>query len=178
MNAPADLPVPAPAQGWPGTAVLSGVVLGTALQLQQGALWAWPAYGAAAAAGLLALAWAGWSRRAARWPPLRTAAALLGAAAVAGALCGLRALVFLASALAPSLEGRDLQVTGVVAAMPQLRESGLRLRLAVESAHGGGQPVALPGLIDLAWYATGQGATRAGRRRPCARASAGASPCA
>ena len=53
----------------------------------------------------------------------------------------------------PGAGGRDLRVTGIVAAMPQRTESGLRLRLAVESAATpDGQPVALPALVDVSWY--------------------------
>ncbi len=107
----------------------------------------------------------------------------LVAMALAFGLCGLRATVFLdRGAGNPALEGRDLQVTGVIAAMPQARETGLRLRLAVESARSdGAPPYACRPLVDLAWYAGGAagdaGAGRAGRdapRPPCMRASAGA----
>lgn len=135
---------------WPGTPALLGVVLGTALQLQQGALLPAPAYGAALALGLLGLAAAWWRRG-------RGAAALagLGTAALAWGLCGLRAGAFLAGALAPQLQGQDLRVTGVIAAMPQVRADGVRLRLAVESALQDGQAVRLPELIDLTWYAQG-----------------------
>ena len=141
---------------------LAGGVAGTALQLQQAALWPWPVY-----AGTLALAAAGcWLARRWAW------AAALAAAVFAWSLCGLRAAVFLVGALAPQLEGRDVEVTGVIAAMPQMREAGLRLRLAVESAALDGTPVQVPPLIDLAWYARGLGeqapvalpAVRAGER--------------
>ncbi|NMM82631.1 DNA internalization-related competence protein ComEC/Rec2, partial [Acidovorax sp. SRB_14] len=60
---------------------------------------------------------------------------------------------FAAQALAPALEGRDIRVTGVVAAMPQPIAAGLRLRLAVESAQLDGAAVRVPPLIDLGWYA-------------------------
>lgn len=153
---------PAPARGaghWHLPAALAGGLLGVALQLQQAALWPWPAYAAALLMSLLMGAWLamswGGSRRARRG---RGAAALLAGMLLLWGLCGLRATAFLAGALAPGLEGRDLQVTGVVAAMPQQRETGLRLRLAVESARLGGAPVQLPARIDLAWYAAGLGA--------------------
>lgn len=133
---------------WPGALV--GSLLGVALQLQQREPWPWPAY-----AGTLALALLGacLARKAARPGVFVWAAAAL----LMWSVCGLRAAVFLAGALAPQLEGRDLQVTGVVAAMPQPREGGLRLRLAVESARLEGAPVRLPALIDLTWYAGGPG---------------------
>ena len=130
--------------------VLAGALLGTALQLQQGALWPAPVY-----VGTLALAlagaWLAW-----RLPRLR-AGLWLPAALLAWSLCGLRALAFLAGALAPQLEGQDIRVTGVIAAMPQPREGALRLRLAVESAQRAGVPVQLPPLIDLSWYAAAPG---------------------
>lgn len=134
---------------WRLPAALAGWLLGTALQLQQAALWPLPAY-----AGTLALAlagaWLAW--RVPRWRAL----AWLIAALLAWSLCGLRAGAFLAGALAPQLQGQDLRVTGVVAAMPQERETGLRLRLQVESALLGGAPVQVPALMDLSWYAQGR----------------------
>src|SRR5690606_34904505 len=67
----------------------------------------------------------------------------------------LRAGHFAAQALPSELEGRDIRVTGVVAAMVQPIDAGVRLRLAVESAQIDGTPVRLPPLIDLGWYAGG-----------------------
>src|SRR5574337_943928 len=135
----AAVPVSGPApRRWHLPAALLGAVLGVALQLQQAALWPWPAYAALFGAGLLVLAV--WARR--RW---HGGGVLLVAMALLYGLCGLRAAAFLAGALAPDLEGRDLRVTGVIAAMPQSRETGLRLRLAVESARLDGAPVRVPG---------------------------------
>lgn len=53
--------------------------------------------------------------------------------------------------LAPELEGRDLEVVGVVASLPAPGERAVRFELDVESA-----PVRLPRKILLSWY--GQGA--------------------
>ena len=145
-------PLPArqagPVGGWP--LLLSGAVAGAALQLQQPGLW--PA-GAYAVLALLAgvLAWGAWrARRGAL--RLRGAAMACAAALVVFALTGLRASHFATGALNPALEGRDILVTGVVAAMPQPIDAGLRLRLAVESASLAGAPVQLPAWIDLGWY--------------------------
>jgi len=145
-------PLPArqagPVGGWP--LMLSGAVAGAALQLQQPVLW--PA-GAYAVLALLAgvLAWGAWrARRGAL--RLRGAAMACAAALAVFALTGLRASHFAAGALNPALEGRDILVTGVVAAMPQPMDAGLRLRLAVESASLAGAPVQLPAWIDLGWY--------------------------
>ena len=46
-------------------------------------------------------------------------------------LTGWRAGVFQATALNPSLEGRDIDVTGRVVAMPQIGEDAVRCRLGV-----------------------------------------------
>ena len=145
-------PLPArqagPVGGWP--LLLSGAVAGAALQLQQPVLW--PA-GAYAVLALLAgvLAWGAWrARRGAL--RLRGAAMACAAALAVFALTGLRASHFATGALNPALEGRDILVTGVVAAMPQPIDAGLRLRLAVESASLAGAPVQLPAWIDLGWY--------------------------
>ena len=145
-------PLPArqagPVGGWP--LMLSGAVAGAALQLQQPVLW--PA-GAYAVLALLAgvLAWGAWrARRGAL--RLRGAAMACAAALAVFALTGLRASHFATGALNPALEGRDILVTGVVAAMPQPIDAGLRLRLAVESASLAGAPVQLPAWIDLGWY--------------------------
>jgi len=145
-------PLPArqagPVGGWP--LLLSGAVAGAALQLQQPVLW--PA-GAYAVLALLAgvLAWGAWR---ARRGALRLRGAVMACAAALAvfALTGLRASHFATGALNPALEGRDILVTGVVAAMPQPMDAGLRLRLAVESASLAGAPVQLPAWIDLGWY--------------------------
>src|SRR3954469_18471733 len=89
-----------------------GIVVGTALQLQQAALWAGWAYGAVALVGIALLS------------VRRPVAVLAGPLLLAFALTGLRSAAFLSNALDPALEGRDIEVTGVVAAMPQRNEGG------------------------------------------------------
>jgi competence protein ComEC len=143
--------------------VLLGVVAGSACQLQQSRLWGWGAYavlaiGALAVAGLLAA-----GRRACSWPVFPAAAVL------AFALVGLRAVQFAGSALPPSLEGRDIALTGTVAAMPQRNDGGLRFRFEVESALAAGQPVDVPPQIYLGWYG-GLGFDEAQRQPPQLRA--------
>ena len=147
---------------WRLPALLLGVLVGTALQLQQALLWERRAY-----LGLLGLAllcgvssawlvrssWRARSARALRW--LRRGAwwLALGVGALAAfAGVGLRAAAYQGDALSPALEGRDLRVTGVVAAMPQVSDVGLRLRLAVESAQLAGQAVQLPPLLEVSWW--------------------------
>ena len=84
---------------------------------------------------------------------MRAASALLAATLFSFSACGLRALEFAAHALDPGLEGRDVRITGVVAAMPQRNETGLRFRLEVESAALDGTAVNLVPQVYLGWYA-------------------------
>ena len=75
-------------------------------------------------------------------------------------LTGLRAVGFASHALSPLYEGRDIEVVGVVSAMPQNRESGTRFEMDVESAQlltteeqvQSKQAVMLPPKISLSWY--------------------------
>jgi len=133
--------------------LLLGLVGGAAVQLQQGRLWPVFAYGVLLAVAMLALWWlsrlAG-ARQTRHWLSTAALAAVLGFA-----LTGWRASAFLDTRLAPALEGRDLLVTGVVAAMPQMNEAGSRFRLRVEQASLEGQMVALPPLVYLGWYSAG-----------------------
>ena len=139
-------------------AALAGFVAGVALQLQQPALWPQPGYAALAAAALLAAL--GLAVRAKRRPaagPGPGGAARVLAFALAAllgfGLTGWRAGAFQQTALAPSLEGRDIAVIGTVRAMPQVGEDAVRFRLGVESAVLDGRPVALPPQLLLGWYA-------------------------
>ena len=118
---------------------------GVALHLQQAVLWPVGVLAALLAIGLAggfaALRW-----RRGFWPGL-AGAALLG---FAGA--GLQASARLADALPAALEGRDLQVVGVVASLPQRSASGLRFRFEVEAATVDGQPAQVPALLAVGWY--------------------------
>src|SRR5438552_9102526 len=102
-------------------------------------------YLALSAGGVLCLALAWRWRRAA-------VLALAGAAMLGVGASGWRASERLAERLPASLEGRDLQVIGVVANLPQRSAAGLRFRFEIEQALSQGQPVALPPLISLGWY--------------------------
>ncbi len=70
-------------------------------------------------------------------------------AAAAFAITGLRAGVFLQQALPSALEGRDILVRGVVAAMPQRGEFGPRFVFEVVSS----EPKGVPPRLLLTWYA-------------------------
>jgi competence protein ComEC len=127
--------------------VLLAWCAGVAVQLQQTALWPAAAYGAVAGLGLAIL---GWSRAAGlhRHMGICTAAVLLSFACTGGhALLQVRAID-------PALEGQDLELVGVVQAMPQRQDIGWRFRFEVETAHRvpGGQAVKVPRKVYLGWY--------------------------
>ena len=129
---------------------LLGVIAGSACQLQQRQLWSAASYGALlAGAVLVLLLWSAVRRRTA-WP--RIWPVLPAAAVLAFALVGLRAVQFAGQALPSSLEGRDIALTGVIAAMPQRNDGGLRFRFEVEAAEAGKVRVALPPQLYLGWY--------------------------
>ena len=128
---------------------LLGAVLGPAAQLQQPQLWPAQYYALLLAAGGVALLLA---LRLLRPALVRSVAVLLAAAALAAGATGLRAAVYAGAALDPALEGKDLVLAGVVAAMPQRNEAGLRFRLQVESARAGGVEVVVPPRVLLGWY--------------------------
>ena len=130
-------------------AALAGVVLGTALQLQQGQLFAWHVYLTIVLIAPVVYALSAIENIAIVWRLLCVALAL---GLLGFAVTGLRATAYLEQALDPSLEGRDVQVVGVVANLPQRNESGLRFRLEVESASLDGKPLRLPPLVDVGWY--------------------------
>ncbi|MBK6638824.1 MAG: DNA internalization-related competence protein ComEC/Rec2 [Rhodocyclaceae bacterium] len=83
-----------------------------------------------------------------RFISLLTACALaLGAVGLGAAYAAWRAHERLDDALASALEGRDIQMTGVVAGLPEQGERGVRFDFVVESAS---EPV--PDLIRLSVY--------------------------
>ncbi len=123
---------------------------GVAAQLQQPALWPWPAAQLALATGLVLFLLQ--RRVCADFVPWR-AAVLAAAFACAGfGATAWHAERILADRLAPALEGRDLRLTGIVATMPQIGVSGTRFTFEVESAVDRGQVVAVPSRIALGWY--------------------------
>lgn len=124
-------------------------VAGVALQLQQPELWSAPVYGLFLVSALALVAPTA-IKSVAFWfrvISITAAFALLGFAST-----GLRATAFSSHALAPALEGKDITVTGRVAAMPQYSEAGTRFRFEVELAELNGQPVELPPRLYLGWY--------------------------
>lgn len=159
--------------------MLCGVLAGSALQLWQPELWAMWMYGSVLGAvgvmgacvlcrPLLRRRWLAQNGAGRPWWRVGWAiATLLWAAVAAFALCGLRASGFARQGLPPAMEGQDVRITAVVAAMPQRTEAGVRLRLQVESADwadaapDAGRARAperpdtapqVPRLIDVSWY--------------------------
>lgn len=130
--------------------VLGGFVLGVALQLQQRGLWDASLY---ASIGVVAALITVVTLLAVKPWLARSLAALVLALIAGFALTGLRAAVFQAGALAPALEGKDIEVTGRVLAMPQRSEDAVRFRFAIDSARLDGRAVALPAQVYLGWYA-------------------------
>ncbi|WP_416548870.1 DNA internalization-related competence protein ComEC/Rec2 [Limnohabitans sp. DCL3] len=140
--------------------------LGVALQLQQAALWPMAAY-VGVLLGTVAGAWL--LRRGCRWRragggiPVWAWAGVWAAAAFG--ITGLHAWSR-APTIAPALEGQDLEVVGVVQAMPQRQDVGWRFRFRIEQAwrwdaQGATQAVRLgtdlPSQVYLGWYGQGGG---------------------
>jgi competence protein ComEC len=111
------------------------------------------ALGALLLAALL-LAWVGWvlvpQPRGGGAPSL---VCLCLALALAGfGSTGWRAAQRLAQVLPASLEGVDLQLTGVISGLPQPGPQGTRFVLQVEQARRDGQAVSVPDRVLLGWY--------------------------
>ena len=141
---------------WLAAAALAWL-LGLGLQLQQPALWPALRYGGLLAAvpvllGLVLMPGLGLRHRHRAAATARLLLTMTAIAALAVGLTGLRADARLAQRLSPALEGADLLVTGVVAALPQAGPSGTRFVFEVEQALHRGQPVQLPPLLGLGWY--------------------------
>ena len=147
-----------PLRPWSGfQAALFGLVAGAAWQVTQPALWRAESYAGLLLAAL-ALGAAVWiaQRRAHRSVVWLLCALAAGLAMAAG--CGARALAFQAQALDIALEGQDLRLTGIIAAMPEPAPWGTRFRFAVEHAQRAGKkearpgrPVVVPPLVELSW---------------------------
>ena len=130
--------------------VLMGFVAGVTLQLQQSSLFLASTYAALTAASVLLLIWSVYRAKSSF---LVVLVQLLCCAAIGFCLTGLRAGAFDKTALDPLLEGKNILITGRVAAMPQFGEEGVRFRFKVESARLNDQAVQLPPQIYLGWYA-------------------------
>lgn len=136
------------------------MVLGAAAQLQQPRLWTLPLYVAGTVLGAVLLV-AAWRRG---MGVARVLAVLFAAGLCSAGLVGWRAVAYADGGLHATLEGRDLDLVGVVAALPQRNEAGVRFRFAVESARLDGREVRVPPRVLLGWYggpdAPGEGLQR------------------
>jgi competence protein ComEC len=161
MGAPLDtgLRMAAAALAW---------LLGIGLQMQQPALWPQPAYLAMAAAALLLLG--GWRALAPRSPRCAWAGLLLALLLLAYGSTGWRAGQRLAQSLPAALQGVDLQLTGVVARLPQVGAQGTRFVFDVEQAALDGRAVAVPPRVALGWYRSLDGGTLLAEAAPALRA--------
>jgi competence protein ComEC len=119
---------------------------GAAIQLREATLQAMPVYVGCMVLGLLLVAAATLAGR-------RSMVAALGLMVLAFGVTGGRASIRLAETLPITLEARDLQVTGWVSSLPQRSSNGLRFRFEVEQATLDGQPITVPGVVSLGWYA-------------------------
>lgn len=145
-------------------ALLAGWILGTALQIQQPALWSQGTYASILMGSLIGAAFVLVTparRNLAGGVLLLTASVL-----VAFSSLGLRAIRIQALALAPTLEGRNVVLTGIVDAMPKRDNAGQRFLFEVESAYLDGEPVRVPPLLQLAWYNSNSTSQEADAPRP------------
>jgi competence protein ComEC len=85
---------------------------------------------------------------------------LLASGFMSFGLTGLRAVEYVSHQLSPAFEGRDIEVVGVVSAMPHVNDMGTRFQLDVESSQllttvdqvQTKQTITLPANISLSWY--------------------------
>ena len=95
---------------------------------------------------------------------------LLASGCAAFGVTGLRAVAYASHQLNPAYEGRDIEVVGVVSAMPHINDMGTRFQLNVESAKllttvenvQIKQAVVPPSKISLSWYGGVFGVTEVG----------------
>lgn len=143
---------PAANTGWRLAIWAAAWPVGAAWQLHETALQPVAVYVACLAIGALLLAAAIFGRRHAAAGRAVAFGVTLGLVLLAYGVTGGRASERLAEALPATIEARDLQITGVVASLPQRTANGLRFRFEVEQAAFGGEAVAVPSVVSLGWY--------------------------
>jgi competence protein ComEC len=134
--------------GWRLTALALAWLLGVAAQLQERALMPWTTYAVIAAVGVICFATRRVFKLRGAFAFAILAMALWGFSATGG-----RAWVHWNDRLPAALEGRDIQVIGVVASLPQRSSAGLRFSFDVEQALLDGEAAKLPSNLSLGWYA-------------------------
>lgn len=125
---------------------------GMALQLRQPELWPAAVYGWMAVGGIAVLIALALRRRGGHVALVMFALVMLALALAGFGLTGWRADLRLAERLSAGLEGADLQVEGIVDAMPQVSVDGTRFVFNVERASRAGEVVTVPPTISLSWY--------------------------
>ena len=142
------MPKPGWGRGAWGAGAFVAWMVGTVLHLQQQAL---VPVGMGVVAILFSAALVVWGRGQ-RWLPVH----LLALAVLSWALANLHASA-MRQPLDAALEGRDLDVVGIVASMAQRQDVGWRFRFDIEQAQWPGEgakpAVAVPGHVYLGWYA-------------------------
>lgn len=138
---------------------------GVAAQLQQEVLWPLEAYAGMAAVALAVALAGGVSRFGGRPVWVRALGVCCVWMAMSFAVTGVHALSR-SAAIDPALEGQDLEVVGMVQAMPQRQAEGWRFRFGIEQAwrvdpagalHRVDLRASLPSQVYLGWYAQGGG---------------------
>ncbi len=94
------------------------------------------------------------------WALISPLCILIASACMAFGLTGIRAVEYASHQLLAVYEGRDIEVIGVVSAMPHNNETGTRFQLDVESSQllatidqvQSKQAIVLPSKISLSWY--------------------------
>ncbi len=120
---------------------------GAAMQMQQAALWPARVYVAGVAVALVCLIAVGLLRRRLHWA-LAVPALLM----LSFSLTGLRAGWRMAETLPAALQGQEVAVTGVIAAMPRIDATGARFVFDVESASLHGGTAVIPSRLSVGWY--------------------------
>ena len=135
-----------------------GWITGTALQLQQPALWLAEINLIGFYASLLALATFTLQRHRLILATWVQCVFVCVVACVGGFFYpATRAHWFLENQISQQLEGQVIEVTGRITAMPQKMQENIRFRFAVQSAAlANGEQVKLPPLVLLGWYANVQ----------------------
>lgn len=139
---------------------------GVALQLQQAALWPRERYGALLGAAALVGAVVAWrARRGGRIPALGLVLAL-AAAGAGGGWAGWRAAPLVGEGVAQALMGPTIELTGTVAELPRQHPDGFSFVFDVERAMLDGRAVAVPRRVMLGWHrGLHEGELRAGPPR-------------
>jgi competence protein ComEC len=119
--------------------------------MHQPSLWSSAGYALGLAGCLVMLLfWRLWARRAPSG--VRLMGWLLLLACAGWMSTGWRATWQASQWLAPTLQGRDVLLTGVVSDLPRHKIDGLRFRFRVEQAVSDGQTLQLPDHVVLGWY--------------------------